>query len=141
MRIAIMVAFLLSSLLLPAQQTAPKIKEVPVSPTSAGSGKEMFKAYCASCHGVDAKGSGPAAPALKQQPTDLTLLAEKNGGKFPTMRVMGSIQDGTQIVHGSKEMPVWGPIFSSIGIGYSNRGVVKLRVSNLTKYIESVQVK
>ncbi len=138
MRIACLAAFLLGSLL-SAQETATKINKVPVTPTSAGSGKEMFDAYCASCHGVDAKGGGPAAAALKQQPTDLTLFAQKNGGKFPTREVMTSIRDVTQNVHGSKDMPVWGPIFSSIG--NSNPGIVALRVNNLTKYIESLQVK
>jgi mono/diheme cytochrome c family protein len=139
MRIACLLAFLLGSLLLPAQETT--IKKVPAKPTSAASGKEMFEAYCASCHGVDGKGNGPAAPAFKKQPTDLTLLAQKNGGEFPTMHVMSSIQDVTQTVHGSKDMPVWGPIFSSFSLGYSNPGIVRMRISNLTKYIESLQVK
>ena len=120
MRIACLLAFLLGSLLLPAQETT--IKKVPAKPTSAASGKEMFDEYCASCHGMDAKGNGPAAPALKMQPTNLTLLSQKNGGKFPTMEVMSSIRDVTQNVHGSKDMPVWGPIFSSLG--NSNPGIV-----------------
>jgi len=138
MRIACLAAFVLGSLL-SAQETTTKINKVPVSNTSAGSGKEMFDAYCASCHGADAKGNGPAAVALKQQPADLTLFVRKNGGKFPTREVMTSIQDVTQNVHGSKEMPVWGPIFSTIG--NSNPGLVAMRVNNLTKYIESLQAK
>ncbi|MGA2882287.1 MAG: cytochrome c [Bryobacteraceae bacterium] len=139
MRIVCLVAFLLSSVLLPAQETATKIKKVPASPTSAASGKEMFDAYCASCHGVDGKGNGPAAPALKKQPTDLTLLAQKNGGEFPTMHVMSSIRDVTQNVHGSKDMPVWGPILSSVSS--NSPAIVTQRISNLTKYIESLQMK
>ena len=75
MRIASLIVLLLGSLLMPAQESTTKIKKVPANPTSAGSGKEMFDAYCASCHGVDGKGNGPAAPALKKQPADLTLLA------------------------------------------------------------------
>jgi mono/diheme cytochrome c family protein len=139
MRIVCLVAFFLGSLLLPAQETATKIKKVPAAPTSAASGKEMFDAYCASCHGVDGKGNGPAAPALKRQPTDLTLLAQKNGGKFPTMHVMSSIQDVTQNVHGSKDMPVWGPILSSVSSHDHN--IVAQRIRNITSYIESLQVK
>lgn len=126
------------SLLLLAQETTTKIKEVQASRASAASGKEMFNAYCASCHGLDGKGNGPAAPALKAQPADLTLFAQKNGGKFPTMSVMLSIEDVTQNVHGSKEMPVWGPILSSVS--YSP-GLAKQRIRNLTRYIESLQVK
>jgi mono/diheme cytochrome c family protein len=136
MRIACLLAFLLGSLLLLAQETT--IKKVPAKPTSAASGKEMFDEYCASCHGMDAKGNGPAAPALKMQPANLTLLAQKNGGEFPTMHVMSSIQDVTQNVHGSKDMPVWGPILSAVS---SSPGIAKMRITNLTKYIESLQVK
>jgi hypothetical protein len=66
------------------------------------------------------------------------LFAQKNGGKFPTMSVMLSIEDVTPNVHGSKEMPVWGPILSSVS--YSP-GLAKQRIRNLTRYIESLQVK
>ena len=55
------------------------------------------------------------------------------------MRVMSSIRDVTQNVHGSKDMPVWGPILSSVS---SNKpDVVTLRISNLTGYIQSLQAK
>src|ERR1035437_888659 len=45
-------------------------------------GQALFQAYCASCHGKDAKGAGPAAPALKAKPADLTQIGKNNGGKF-----------------------------------------------------------
>jgi len=141
MRIASLLAFLLGSLLLPAQETTPKIAKVPASATSAASGKELFGAYCASCHGLDGKGNGPVAPVLKTQPANLTLLAQKNGGKFPAMRVMSSIQDVTQNAHGSKEMPVWGPILGELEPPARRPAVVKQRIGNLTRYIESLQVK
>ena len=66
-----------------AQDTQTKTKPVPVKPTSPGSGEQMFNEYCASCHGRDAKGYGPVAPALKGHPADLTELARRNGGKYP----------------------------------------------------------
>ena len=138
MRIASAIIFFVGSLLLQAQETATKIKKVPAAPTSAASGKEMFDAYCAACHGADGKGNGPAASALKKLPPDLTLLAQKNGGTFPTMRVMSSIRDVTQNVHGSKDMPVWGPVLKSVS---PNDATVAQRISNLTGYIQSLQVK
>jgi len=138
MRFAIALTMVLGSALLSAQD-APKISKVGAVPTSPASGKEMFRAYCASCHGPDGKGNGPAAPALKKQPTDLTLLAQKNGGKFPAMRVMSSIKDGAQAEHGSKDMPVWGPILSTVSS--ENPAVVDQRVGNLVGYIQSIQVK
>src|SRR5437870_5993604 len=62
-----------------------EIKHVPVKPTSAASGPEMYNTYCAVCHGRDGRGAGPAAEALKAAPTDLTTLAKKKVGKnLPT---------------------------------------------------------
>jgi mono/diheme cytochrome c family protein len=138
MRIAGLFILLLGSLPLRAQDSAPKIKRVGAKPTSAVSGKEMFHAYCASCHGMDGNGNGPAAPALKKPPTDLTLLAKQNNGKFPAMQAMSSIKDGTEAGHGSKDMPIWGPILSSVS---NSQGVVDQRVGNLVGYIESLQKK
>jgi mono/diheme cytochrome c family protein len=138
MRIAGVLAVILGSFLLAAQET-PKINKVGAVPTSAASGKEMFHAYCASCHGADGKGNGPAASALKKQPTDLTSLSKKSGGKFPAMSVTSSIRDGTQAGHGSKDMPVWGPILSTVS--NDSPAVVDQRVGNLVGYIQSIQVK
>ena len=76
---------LMSSIPLLSQQTT--IRKVPAPYTSAGSGKEMYRAYCASCHGRDAKGDGPAAGEVKVPPADLTALAKKNNGKFPSIHV------------------------------------------------------
>jgi mono/diheme cytochrome c family protein len=140
MRIGTLLAFLMiCPAVLPAQDAATKVKTVPVKPTSPASGKEMFNAYCASCHGVDAKGNGPAAGALKKQPADLTMLARNSGGKYPAMRVMSTIQDGTQSAHGSKEMPVWGPVLLSVS--NDRPATAAQRISNLNAYIESLQVK
>jgi len=97
----------------------------------------LFRAYCASCHGADAKGKGPAAPALKARVPDLTLLAKRNGGKFPAARVRNMIMgDEVLAAHGSREMPVWGPIFHQIEWDV-DRGNVRLE--NLVKYLQSIQ--
>jgi mono/diheme cytochrome c family protein len=122
------------------QAAPPTIKHVPAAYTSPSSGKDMYNSYCASCHGVDGKGDGPAAPALKLTATNLTTLAAKNGGTFPAAHIAAVIQgDAMTPAHGSKDMPVWGPIFMSIG-GHS-QAQVQLRIRNLTNYLESIQVK
>ena len=122
------------------QASKPNIKHVPAGYTDPSSGKGMFDAYCASCHGTDAKGDGPAASALKMPTTNLTTLTVKNGGTFPAAHVAAVIQgDSMTAAHGSKDMPVWGPIFMSIG-GHSQANV-QLRIRNLTNYLESLQVK
>lgn len=106
--------------------------------TSAASGKEMYTAYCASCHGPDAKGNGPAASALKTPASDLTMLKKNNNGKFPSAHVYQVVKGDTSTpAHGSKEMPVWGPVF--LRLSGSHESEVHQRIDNLTKYIESLQ--
>ena len=118
----------------------PQIKQVPAPYTSPSSGKDMYITYCASCHGKDGKGDGPAASALKVPASDLTGLAKKNNGKFPGVHV-AEVISGEHIpnVHGSSEMPVWGNVFSSMH-GHDAHWV-QMRVTNLTRYLESIQAK
>ncbi len=123
-----------------AQAQPKKIEHVPVKPTSSASGKEMFTSYCAVCHGIDGRGAGPAASALKATPADLTQLSKNNGGKYPSMKVASAIRGTNDLpAHGSKEMPVWGNLFW--GLSNGQEGEVQQRVSNLTAYIESLQAK
>ena len=126
------------SLPLLSQQT--KIRKAPAPYTSAASGQEMYVAYCASCHGRDAKGDGPAARALKARPADLTALAATNNGKFPSNHVAAVLSGQEEVMaHGSKDMPVWGPVFFRVSQG--RPGEVQQRISNLTRYLESLQGK
>lgn len=141
---AVLAAF---ALLAVAQQTQPQdqstekvIKHVPVKPTSPASGEEMYVNYCAVCHGRDGKGGGPAASALKTAPTDLTKLAAGNDGKYPALHVSSVIRGEANLpAHGSKEMPVWGPLFWRMSQGHE--GEVQQRIANLNSYIESLQGK
>lgn len=100
-------------------------------------GPELFRAYCASCHGLDGKGHGPAAEALKAKPADLTALTKNSGGQFPEARVRSTVT-GEEVLaaHGSREMPIWGPVFHQIEADV-DRGQVRLE--NLVKYLESIQ--
>jgi mono/diheme cytochrome c family protein len=119
-------------------QTQKVIQHTTIKPTSPSSGEEMYKAYCAVCHGRDAK--GPAASALKVPPADLTQLSKNDGGKFPALKVTSAIRGENDLpAHGSKEMPVWGSLFWNMSRGQESE--VQQRVANLTKYIESLQAK
>ena len=109
-------------------------------PKSRASGKALFANHCASCHGADAKGAGPAAIALKVQPPDLTALAKVNSGKFPYERVRKSITgDGALAAHGSREMPTWGAMF--LAMNGVNEKDTERRIADLTDYIKSLQKK
>lgn len=108
--------------------------------TAATNGKQMYTSYCASCHGIDGKGAGPTASALKTQPTDLTLLSKNNGGNFPGPHVVSVLQFGSNSpTHGSAQMPVWGPVFSTMNQTNSQERI--LRISNLARYLETIQAK
>jgi mono/diheme cytochrome c family protein len=121
-----------------AQET--KIKKVPIKHTAADSGEEMYQEYCAVCHGKTGKGDGPAVAALKKAPPDLTMLTKNNGGKFPADHIAAVLHMGVaEAAHGSEDMPIWGTLFRAVS--QRNSAVVQLRISNLTDYINSVQMK
>jgi mono/diheme cytochrome c family protein len=121
------------------EKSEKKVEKRPAPYTSMASGQEMYTKYCASCHGKDGTGNGPAAGAMKTAPTDLTTLAQKNHGEFPYAHVQQAIRgDADVAAHGSKDMPVWGPIFWSME---KESAAVQLRVKNLNDYIKSLQKK
>ena len=102
-------------------------------------GPDLFRAHCGACHGSGGKGDGPLAPALKTKVADLTVLAKNNGGQFPSARVRRIIMgDDVSASHGSREMPIWGPIFHQIE---SDQDFGNVRLQNLVKYLESIQQK
>ena len=104
-------------------------------------GPALYTAYCAVCHGPAGKGDGPLAQSLKTAPIDLTRIAARNGGTYPLKNVARIITGEQEITggHGTREMPVWGPI-----LGKLNRTNVQdkdIRISNLSRYLESIQSK
>jgi len=117
-------------------QTAPKAEEGLIYSVK---GPDLFSTYCAVCHGPNGKGNGFMASSLKAKVPDLTLLAKSNKGQFPSARVRQMIA-GDEIVksHGSREMPIWGPIFHQIEY---DQDLGDVRLTNLVKYLESIQQK
>jgi mono/diheme cytochrome c family protein len=112
-------------------QTRPLIASVE--------GQDLYRAYCASCHGREANGKGPAAPALKSPVPDLTTIAHRNNGIFPRERIRRIIAgDDALVSHGSTEMPIWGPVFHQVE---RDRDWGNVRLENLAKYLESIQKK
>jgi mono/diheme cytochrome c family protein len=104
-------------------------------------GRGLYEMYCATCHGLDGKGNGPVVPALKVRPADLTTIGRRNGGTFPKDRIEAFVTIGDQAAvpaHGSKTMPVWGPIFSAVD---PSDTAIKTRVLNIVEYVESLQIK
>ena len=113
---------------------------IPVGRTTPTSGKVMYASYCAPCHGIDGRGRGPAASALRMPPTDLTALSKNNRGRFPDTHVVSVLLHGEEIpVRGNPEMPTWGPILGKMN--QSNPQDRLLRISNLSRYLEAIQVR
>jgi len=117
-----------------------QVKKEPIKASNPSSGAEMYKQYCAVCHGKTGKGDGPAAADLKTAPADLTSLAKKNEGKFPADHVASVLRNGTKApAHGTSEMPTWGPLFQSVSS--KDDAIVNMRITNLTNYLKSLQEK
>ena len=70
---------LVGSLAVAQSSGKKKVNDTPL--ISSIQGPALSKAYCASCHGTDAKGDGPMAKSLKVKPADLTRIAARNGGR------------------------------------------------------------
>ena len=86
--------------------------------TDEARGGDLYRRYCASCHGVEGRGDGPLGCCMSPTPSDLTTLAKRNGGKFDESGIMMTI-DGRRSVaqHGPRDMPVWGAIFAEQHVG------------------------
>lgn len=120
-----------------AQATAPQAGVVSITDT----GHETFRMYCAACHGPAARGDGPLASSMRRKPPNLTELARRNGGQYPSEMVFRTI-DGRQPVrgHGGPDMPVWGDAFlRSQHAG--DEAAVKQTIETLVKFLESIQLR
>ena len=90
--------------------TAIRAQETPDAAV-VQSGRALFATYCASCHGIGARGNGPAAEELRRRPADLTQFAKRNGGVFNGARIHNIVDGRAVKAHGTMEMPVWGDAF------------------------------
>jgi len=105
---------------------------------SSLSGADLFRFYCATCHGNGGKGDGPVVASLKTQPPDLTTITVRHGGHFPSEDLLRFVAGDDRLVdaHGSREMPVWGPIFQSLE---PHDRLTRIRLENVVAFIESIQ--
>jgi mono/diheme cytochrome c family protein len=106
------------------------------------SGAEMYQQLCASCHGTGGEGDGPVASLIRIQTPDLTRIAKRDGGEFPTEDVRRTI-DGRydRPAHGSRDMPVWGwrLYMSTSNDDPAERARVDSMIDRLVNYLKSIQ--
>lgn len=108
-------------------------------PASSQMGANLYRQYCAVCHGPHGAGDGPVADALRVKPADLTQLGRKYSGKFPELRIMNFVRGEDEVLaHGTRQMPIWGRVF----LDDSGRSeIVQMRIYAVLKYVEQLQVK
>lgn len=106
------------------------------------SGVELYEKLCSSCHGMGGEGDGPVAPLVKIGVPDLTRIAQRDGGEFPTEDVRRTI-DGRfdRPAHGPRDMPVWGWSFynSANTNDAQERARVDAIIDRLVEYLRSIQ--
>jgi mono/diheme cytochrome c family protein len=115
------------------------VESIQVPTTGPGdTGSQLFRTYCASCHGTNARGDGPLAAQLRRTPPDLTQYTRNNGGMFPSERVYRIIEGRDIPSHGDREMPVWGDVFK-LAPDTQGAGGVSARIDAVVRYLESIQ--
>lgn len=108
-------------------------------------GQELYRGYCATCHGLVGKGDGPMAGFITKSPTNLTQLSKNNQGVFPINRLYQSIEGGEVAAHGTRDMPVWGREFGKdlaayyVDVDYDAKALIRGRILLLLEYINRLQ--
>ena len=104
-------------------------------------GRSLFLDHCALCHGNDARGDG-ALPGLMTPAADLTRIAERRGGEFPSREIARYIDGRMPLdAHRSPEMPVWGRVISvEVADPGIREEVTRGKISALVAYLQSIQI-
>jgi hypothetical protein len=100
----------------------------PSTGTIGYSGSDLFRTYCAVCHGLGARGDGPLAEQLKKRPPDLTQFAKQNGEQFPAAMV-------SRIM--TADNPCRGTAVRTCRSG--EMPSVRKRIEALVEFLESIQ--
>lgn len=143
---ALATAVVLAALLLAPAATAPAWAQEPAGQPQAEmrqhvTGGEVFRTYCATCHGTSGRGDGPLAGSMRRKPSDLSEIAKRNGGEYPSEIVFRTIDGRTPVRgHGGPDMPVWGDAFARSRDG-GDPAIVKERIDSLVEFIRTLQIK
>ncbi len=114
----------------------------PPAPAFVSQGADLYQRYCASCHGLGARGDGPVAASLRTPPPDLTAIAARRGGSFPAGEIAswidGRFEPGA---HGTREMPVWGiALRNALPDTGLEQEIVRGQIDMLVDYLRTLQV-
>lgn len=108
------------------------------------SGKQLFVANCAACHGADGRGTGWVAAGLSRKPADLTRISARNGGPFPMAEVLSNIDGFHRRAPSGSVMPEFGYLFegpmTQTDTGDGRMTPVPEPLLAVAEYLESLQV-
>jgi mono/diheme cytochrome c family protein len=110
-------------------------------PVLAEIGEPLYERYCAACHGMEGRGDGPARTALVQRPADLTAIAARRGGRFPSGEIARFIDGRFEVAaHGTRQMPIWGYTFASdVPDPEVGESIARGNIASLIEYLKSIQ--
>ena len=115
----------------------------PLYAQDLADGATIFQFHCATCHGLEAMGNGPMAPALMVQPSNLRQLKAKNDGVFPITRVIMRIDGRDPLVSHGSSMPIFGDFFEGYDVALRTETGQPIMTSkpilDLMGYLEAIQ--
>jgi hypothetical protein len=105
------------------------------------SGQDLYRRFCASCHGAEGRGDGPVAASLRVAVPDLTQTARRLAGADGRDRLVRII-DGRYIIgaHGTRLMPVWGEDLARLELGNPDaERSSQVIIGRLADYVSGLQ--
>lgn len=117
---------------------------VACTPSPKYAGEQLYKENCTSCHGDSGRGEGPISDQLEAPAPDLTLIAQRNGGGFPIVDVMSTIDGYSRARIGDLVMPEFGQELQAgplvfLDTGDGSKTPTPTRLFALAEYLRSIQ--
>ena len=116
---------------------------VPTDMPEPPEGRALYDANCAICHGASGRGDGEFAEGLSPAPADLTTLATRNNGTFPTIDVLSTIDGYTRMESADQNMPEFGLLLRGdtvpVDTGDGTLTPTPRPLAALLAYLQSIQ--
>ncbi len=108
-------------------------------------GNDLYRTYCWQCHGFEATGDGPMVEMLAIRTPDLTKLAARNDGVFPTELVARQVDGRSPLLAHGGEMPIFGPALDSdkqiaLSLPSGQPMMTGVPLASLIAFLETIQV-